>query len=109
MDDVTLEALFYALSNETRLQIIFNLYQVHQNGGQALNCALAVENIEPLAPSTTSHHFRILREGGLVRSERAGKDCNNSLRMEELNQKFPGLLPAVLELLNREHRSGHRG
>ena len=97
MDDVTLEALFYALGNKTRLQIVANLYQAYQNDRKPLNCTLSVKNIEPLAPSTTSHHFRILREGGLVCSERIGKDCNNSLRLDELNKKFPGLLLSVLE------------
>ncbi len=45
-----------------------------------------------------SHHFRILREAGLVRTVVAGTVHQNSLRREELNSRFPGLLTAILRL-----------
>jgi DNA-binding transcriptional ArsR family regulator len=98
-EDVTLEAFFYALSNATRLKIIANLYRAKNRGEDFLNCAHAVTGIEQLPASTTSHHFRILREGGLVHSERVGKDCNNSLRIAEMDARFDGLFSQILSNL----------
>lgn len=93
IDDITLAAIFHALGDRNRLRIVANLYR---EAGQPLICTEAVKGIDNLAPSTTSNHFRILRECGLVRSVREGRDCYNTLRLEELNGKFPGLFAAVL-------------
>lgn len=96
VDDIDLESVFYALGDKTRLRILANL---HQGGGSPLICAEATANIENLSQSTSSHHFRILREGGLIESERKGKECYNTLRMADLEKRFPGLMKAVLALL----------
>jgi DNA-binding transcriptional ArsR family regulator len=47
--------------------------------------------------SSMSHHFRILREAGLVHTQTAGTSHLNTLRREELDARFPGLLGAVLK------------
>jgi DNA-binding transcriptional ArsR family regulator len=47
--------------------------------------------------STLSQHFRGLREAGLVRSERRGVEMHNTSRCMEIEQRFPGLLPAILK------------
>lgn len=96
IDDVTMEAVFYALGNKDRLQIIKNLYQSSKKGDVALTCGNAVKGLDNLSPSTASHHFRILREGGLVKSSREGKECYNSLRLAELEQKFPGMVQNII-------------
>jgi hypothetical protein len=44
-----------------------------------------------------SHHFKILRESGVVRSHKSGTQHINSLRQQELGDRFPGLLTAVLQ------------
>ncbi|WP_206781197.1 ArsR/SmtB family transcription factor, partial [Escherichia coli] len=49
-----------------------------------------------LAPSTISHHHRILRESGLIRSEKRGVAVVNSVRRDEIEARFPGLLAAIL-------------
>jgi DNA-binding transcriptional ArsR family regulator len=46
--------------------------------------------------STLSQHFRALREAGLVRSERHGVEMHKTSRCKEIEQRFPGLLPAIL-------------
>lgn len=97
MDDITLDALFYALGNGTRLKIVARLYHAKDT---SLICNEAVADIDNLPPSTTSHHFRILREGGVIRSVRTGKECHNALRLEELESKFPGVLQSVLDNLS---------
>jgi DNA-binding transcriptional ArsR family regulator len=51
---------------------------------------------DKLAPSTLSHHLRILREAGLIRSERQGKELVNQVRREDIEARFPGLLSLVM-------------
>ncbi|MFM0050756.1 ArsR/SmtB family transcription factor [Caballeronia grimmiae] len=47
--------------------------------------------------SSVSHHFRILREPGLVRTRVAGTVHQDSLRRAELDARFPGLMEAVIK------------
>jgi len=86
---VSLESVLYALSDTARLNIVRALWD---NAGKS--CSEA--GCPSLPKSTLSHHFRILREAGLVRSERCGVSVKNTLRAEELESRFPGLLNAVL-------------
>jgi DNA-binding transcriptional ArsR family regulator len=46
--------------------------------------------------STRTHHFRVLREAGLIDQRRDGTRKLTSLRREPVDAKFPGLLDAVL-------------
>ena len=94
MEEITLDTVFYALSDKTRLHIISNLYK---QKNQALICTQAASGIENLPASTTSHHFRILRECGIIRSSREGKECYNKLRLKELEEKFPGIIKTAMK------------
>ena len=49
--------------------------------------------------STPSHHFRVLRGAGVLSVRREGKELINSIRREDLDARFPGLLAAVLDSL----------
>jgi DNA-binding transcriptional ArsR family regulator len=49
-----------------------------------------------LSKATLSHHFRVLREAGLVRTRLDGRKRLLSLRIDDLEARFPGLLHAVL-------------
>ncbi len=49
-----------------------------------------------MTKSTCSHHFRVLREAGVIATRIDGKTRMNRLRRDELEQAFPGLLDAVL-------------
>jgi DNA-binding transcriptional ArsR family regulator len=49
-----------------------------------------------LSKATLSHHFRVLREAGLVRTRLDGRKRLLSLRADDLEARFPGLLDAVL-------------
>lgn len=85
---VSLERLFYALSDPTRLDIVRRLSQVDE---------AACAELEFGRPkSSMSHHFRILREAGLVFTRAEGTTHLNKLRRKELDARFPGLLRAVL-------------
>jgi len=86
--DLQLTAVLYALSDEIRLGIV---RQLSEEGEQA--CGV-FEVDRP--KSSLSHHFRVLRESGVVSTRRDGKQLLNTLRRQDLNARFPGLLKAVL-------------
>ena len=46
--------------------------------------------------STLSQHFKALRDAGLIRGERRGVEMHNVSRCDELNKRFPGLIPAII-------------
>jgi DNA-binding transcriptional ArsR family regulator len=73
-----------------RLQIVSRL----ACEGHPMNCSSAAP--EGLAKSTQSHHYQVLREAGLIRSERRGTEVVNALRCNEIDAKFPGVIPAIL-------------
>lgn len=87
-EDITLDGLLYALSDPTRRAIVATL---DARGG--LNCSQTCQN---LPPSTVSHHYRILRESGLIRSERRGVEVLNTVRRDAVDGRFPGLLDTIL-------------
>jgi DNA-binding transcriptional ArsR family regulator len=88
MDEIRLERVLYALSDEVRLGIVRQLAQAG-----AASCA-ALDGGRP--KSSMSHHFRVLRECGLVRTRCEGVTHMNELRDAELERRFPGLLSAIL-------------
>ncbi len=86
--DFRLEAVLHALSDPVRLSIIRQLARE----GEA-TCA-ALDGGRP--KSSMSHHFRILRESGLVKTRNEGTSHMNELRAQDLDKVFPGLLTAIL-------------
>lgn len=91
IEDVRPEDIFHALSDPVRLEIVRRLAAE----GQA-SCA-ALDGGRP--KSSMSHHFRVLRDAGLVQTRPEGVTHINSLRRDELARRFPGLLDAVLSTL----------
>ena len=55
-----------------------------------------------VSPATRSHHFRVLREAGITLTRPEGTHRYVSLRRDELDERFPGLLDAVLSAAERE-------
>ncbi|MFJ5927193.1 ArsR/SmtB family transcription factor [Kitasatospora sp. NPDC092948] len=88
--ELRLETVLHALADPTRLRIVAELAEA---GGDELNC-LAFDL--PVTKSTLTHHFRVLREAGLIRQHRRGTSKMNTLRLADLGERFPGLLDAVL-------------
>ena len=58
--------------------------------------ALAAVGDRVIPKSSLSNHFKILREAGLIRSERAGVEVRNHSRWDEIEARFPGLLPGII-------------
>jgi DNA-binding transcriptional ArsR family regulator len=89
--DISLAGVLYALGDPVRLKIVGRLAKEGELGCAELECSIA--------RSTMSHHFKILRESGVVRTRKEGTQHLNALRREELEQMFPGVLLAVLVAL----------
>jgi len=83
-----LERILYALSDPVRLEIVRHL------AGVAEATCGELDGGRP--KSSVSHHFRVLRDSGLVHTRNVGTTHMNSLRGEELDARFPGLLSAIL-------------
>ncbi|MFD5271870.1 ArsR/SmtB family transcription factor [Streptomyces sp. NPDC058335] len=94
-EEIRLEAVLHALSDQMRLRIVRELAA----GGDELSCS---HFDLPVTKSTTTHHFRVLREAGVVRQVYRGTAKMNGLRKEDLDDLFPGLLDAVLDAAARE-------
>lgn len=88
LQDLTLERLLYALSDPVRLDIVRCLAGVPE--------ATCGELDGGRPKSSMSHHFRVLRDAGLVQTRSVGTTHMNSLRGELLESRFPGLLACIL-------------
>lgn len=86
--DFVLERVLHALSDPVRLEIVRSLAQVAE-----ASCG-ELDGGRP--KSSMSHHFRVLRDAGLVCTYGVGTTHINSLRRQEMDSRFPGLLEAVL-------------
>jgi DNA-binding transcriptional ArsR family regulator len=85
---IELAAVLHALSDPMRLQIVAALA-----AGDERTC----KSFElPVVKSTCTHHFRVLREAGVIRQRLQGTTRLNSLRRDDLDERFPGLLDSVL-------------
>jgi DNA-binding transcriptional ArsR family regulator len=89
-DDLRLEDVLQALGDPVRLQIVRTLYG--EPGGQRPCGTFGL----PVAKSTASHHFRVLREAGLIAQRAAGRERLTELRRDDLDARFPGLLDSVV-------------
>src|SRR5215212_3099050 len=93
-DEITLPGLMAALSDPVRVQIVRSLARA----GEA-SCGTFELGI---AKATRSHHLRVLREAGITATRAQGTLRMVSLRREELDARFPGLLDAVLAAAERD-------
>ncbi|MEV5343037.1 helix-turn-helix domain-containing protein [Streptomyces sp. NPDC052676] len=94
-DEIRLEEVLHALSDPMRLRIVRELAA---DGGE-LSCS---HFVLPVTKSTTTHHFRVLRESGVIRQIYRGTAKMNGLRRDDLDALFPGLLDALLDAAARQ-------
>lgn len=88
--DITLPQVLYALSDPIRLGIVRGLATTKEEG----NCGAFCKD---MPKSTLSHHFKVLREAGVTRTRTEGTYNFMSLRREDLDARFPGLLDAIIQ------------
>ena len=80
----------HALSDPVRLQMVRALAQ------RDAPCACGAIDV-PVSKSTRTHHWRVLRENGLIRQTEQGTAKLTELRSDDINARFPGLLQIVLD------------
>lgn len=91
LKQVALTTALHALSDPVRLNVVRSLAQ---RGEQC--CAACGDVVGDMPKPTLSHHFKVLRESGLIRVRFEGTQRCLSLRHDELEARFPGLIEAVL-------------
>jgi DNA-binding transcriptional ArsR family regulator len=89
IQEVELSDVLHALSDPTRLEIVRGLAADGERQCGSFDLGLT--------KATRSHHFKVLREAGLTNTRVVGTARYVTLRREELDAKFPGLVEAVLQ------------
>lgn len=90
VDEIQLTEVLHALSDPVRLSVVAQLMEVKD---REIACGVLYTRV---AKSTFSHHIRVLREAGVIRVRHEGNRSLTSLREEDLEARFPGLVEVVL-------------
>ncbi|MGA2013040.1 MAG: helix-turn-helix domain-containing protein [Solirubrobacteraceae bacterium] len=93
-DELELVAVLHALSDPVRLRIVAEL----DRSEAEFTCG----SFElPVTKSTCTHHFKVLREAGVIHQRPQGTTRLNRLRRADLDARFPGLLETILDAAGR--------
>ena len=87
-EQISLPQIFHALSDPARLNMVRGLAC-----GREASCGAVAG---PMSKSTASHHFKVLRDAGLINQRPEGTALKTSLRRDDIEARYPGLLNAVL-------------
>ena len=90
VEEIELGAVLHALSDPVRLRIVATLAAAGDEERPCGSFGL------PVTKSTCTHHFRVLREAGVIQQRQEGTARLNKLRRDELEARFPGLLETIL-------------
>ncbi|CAM06136.1 ArsR family transcriptional regulator [Saccharopolyspora erythraea NRRL 2338] len=88
-EQIQLPDVLTALGHPVRLSIVRALAE----GGEHSCGALP----SPVSKSTMTHHWRVLRESGVIHQRPEGREHFLTLRCADLDARFPGLLHAILD------------
>lgn len=101
-EEITVEGILHAFSDPVRIEIFADLATAEC----AKNCSTFLNIQKRILPkSTLSQHFRILREAGLIRSERKGVELINSTRCIELKDRFGPMILAIVEAYAEQQKA----
>ncbi|QRM57047.1 helix-turn-helix transcriptional regulator [Sinorhizobium sp. BG8] len=95
-DEIDLSVVFSTLSDPLRRTAIAILATLPDSTER--NC---VSFGFPVAKASLTHHFKILREAGLISQIDYGNRRASSLRREDIEARFPGLLALLVEELKQ--------
>lgn len=101
LDEIEIDQVLRALGEPCRLRIVQDLAAAEQP------MACGAFELE-VSKSTSTHHFRTLRENGVITQYDQGTGRYSELRSSDLERRFPGLLPAILAAAPARRRA-HRG
>lgn len=99
-EEFSLQGVLHALADPERLALFRRIGSSEAGPVSCIRCAPSA-----MPKSSLSRHVQILREAGLVRSERRGSEVVNLSRADEIDIRFPGLLAPILAAHASEHRS----
>jgi DNA-binding transcriptional ArsR family regulator len=103
IEAVRLEGILHALSDPVRVAIFSDI----AGAPCAQTCqAFSRVNDKAIPKSSLSQHFKVLREAGLIRSERQGVEMRNTSRCAEVDARFPGLVAAIIKAHGIEAQAG---
>ena len=88
--EIDLPTVLAALADPHRLDTVRRLAAC-----EGMSCSQGMP-CDQLPKATRSNHYKVLRQAGLVSTEKRGREVINRLRRKELDTRFPGLLDAVL-------------
>lgn len=86
--------VLHALSDPTRMRIV----QTLRHDAERACGTFPVE----VAPSSLTHHFRVLREAGVIRQREDGHRRLTTLRVDDLEERFPGLFDGIFAAYDRQ-------
>jgi DNA-binding transcriptional ArsR family regulator len=92
--EITLTRVLNALGDPIRLGVVRLLADGRERGWGELRA--------PVAKSTLSHHLKVLRDAGITWTRQEGTRCYVHLRGEDLENRFPGVLTALLAAATSE-------
>jgi DNA-binding transcriptional ArsR family regulator len=92
-EQITLEGVMEALSHPIRLRVLGEL-----SDGSERACGNIVDGV---SKSTLTHHWRVLRDSGVINQRPSGRENLLSIRRDDLDARFPGLLDVVLRSIDR--------
>jgi len=88
-EQIALSDVLHALSDPARIEVIVGIADV---GEQPCNHICL-----DMPKSSLSHHLKVLRESGVISTRINGTRHFNSIRNEDLDARFPGLMKAILK------------
>lgn len=91
VDELELVDIFAALADPLRLKVVRHL--LSEPDGVERHCTSFGL---PVSKSTRSHHFKVLREAGLIRQIDRGNSRMAQLRRADVEERFPGLLGSLV-------------
>src|ERR1700712_3758130 len=94
LEGMTLAAVMAALSDPVRVAIVAQLASPGERACGTFELGIS--------KATRSHHFKVLREAGLTHTRAEGTHRYVSLRRDDVDARFPGLLDAILTAAERE-------
>ena len=87
--ELDLSSVLHALSDPVRLKMVRYLAEApEERSCRSFDV--------PVTKSTCTHHFKVLREAGVIRQRQEGTSRLNTLREDDLEARFPGLLRTIL-------------
>lgn len=86
--EIAMPTVLQALSDPVRLEIVRTLAREGERTCGTLDLGVS--------DATRSHHLKVLREAGVTRTRAEGTHRRVSLRTDDLEARFPGLLEAIL-------------